>query len=608
MAGQSCAIRGTFFDFVDDPWKHVGREQEAARFICDGLLVVEDGVIADFGDYAEVSKRHPGVQVTHITDRLILPGFIDGHVHFPQVRVLGAYGNQLLDWLQNWIFPEELKYGDRDYARDAAGRFFDALLAGGTTTCQAFTTSSPVSTEEFFDEAARRNMRVIAGLTGIDRFAPDDTVISPDDFYRETKRLIEQYHRKGRNLYAITPRFAVGCTDEMMERCRKLKRGTPRLLDQHAHLGEPVRAADVPARSSPTATTTPHVHEKHGLLGPKFTAGHGVWLSDDEFRRFSKAGAAIAFCPLSNLFLGSGLFRLGRATDPEHPVRLALGCDMGGGNAFSLIRVLEEAYKVGMCNNTMLDGSVNPREQDVAEAERNKLNPYRGFYLATLGGARALYLDDVLGNFDKGKEADFVALDWNAGQAAMRWHQSLITGGNGPETMDQAAQLLFGIMACGDDRNVDETWIAGKRAYKKAQLPERGLRSMADSQPECGHARLPGLGGRRAAGPRRGRGLVPRVAARGHPGRRGVRRLLRHRRLPPADGAAGRVGRPDPLRRRRRRWRAGSTRPTGRAGWRTLRAKVGDFDLKTLAGGFGPWFAVGHRPRRAAAPRAGRWS
>ena len=211
-----------------------------------------------------------------------------------------------------------------------------------------------------------------------------------------------------------------------------------------------------------------HVHEKHGLLGPKFTAGHGVWLSNDEFRRFSKAGAAIAFCPLSNLFLGSGLFRLGRATDPEHPVRVTLGCDMGGGNAFSIIRVLEEAYKVGMCNNTMLDGSVNPREQDLAEAERNKLNPYRGFYLATLGGARALYLDDMLGNFDKGKEADFVALDWNAGQAAMSWHQSLITGGNVPETMDQAAQLLFGVMACGDDRNVDETWIAGRRAYKKA--------------------------------------------------------------------------------------------------------------------------------------------
>ena len=205
MAGASCAIRGTFFDFIDDPWKHIGHEQDAARFIRDGLLVVKDGIIEDFGTFADVSPRHPDLPVTHLQNRLILPGFIDGHIHFPQVRVLGAYGAQLLDWLQTWIFPEEEKYQDRDYARTAARYFFDALLAGGTTTCLAFTTSSPVSTEEFFDEAARRDMRVIAGLTGIDRFAPAGSVITPDDFYRESNRLIERYHRKGRNLYAITP-------------------------------------------------------------------------------------------------------------------------------------------------------------------------------------------------------------------------------------------------------------------------------------------------------------------------------------------------------------------------------------------------------------------
>ena len=466
MAGESCAIRGTFFDFVDDPWKHGGHEQDAARFTFDGLLVVKDGVIADFGDFADVSRRHPGLRVTHLKNRLILPGFIDGHIHFPQVRVLGAYGNQLLDWLQTWIFPEELKYRDRDYAREAAGHFFDALLAGGTTTCQAFTTSSPVSTEEFFDEATRRNMRVISGLTGIDRFAPDDFVITPEDFYRESKRLIGRYHRAGRNLYAITPRFAVGCTAEMMERCGQLKREHEDCWI-NTHISENPSEIRTARFHFPDCDDYTHVHEKHGLLGPKFTAGHGVWLSNDEFRRFSKAGASVSFCPLSNLFLGSGLFRLGRATDPEHPVRVSLGCDMGGGNAFTLIRVLEEAYKVGMCNNTMLDGSVNPREQDLAESERNKLGPYRAFYLATLGGARALYLDDLLGSFDKGKEADFVALDWNAGQAAMRWHQSLVAPAAGPETIDQAAQLLFGVMACGDDRNIDETWVAGRRAYKK---------------------------------------------------------------------------------------------------------------------------------------------
>ena len=466
MNSTTTAIRGSFFDFIDDPWKHIGNEQAAARFIKDGLLVTEGGVIKDFGPYAEVSKRYPNVPVTHLRDRLIMPGFIDGHIHFPQTRVLGAYGEQLLDWLQNSIFCEELKYADRDYSRTAAKHFFDALLAGGTTTCQAFTTSSPISTEEFFEEATRRNMRVIAGLTGIDRFAPDNCKITADDFYRETKRLIKQYHRQGRNLYAITPRFAVGCTDEMMERCHQLKMEHDDCWI-NTHISENPTELRTSRMEFPDCADYTAVHEKHGLLGAKFTAGHGVWLSDDEFRRFSAAGAAIAFCPLSNLFLGSGLFRLGRAMDPDHRVRVCLGCDMGGGNAFSMVRVMEEAYKVGMCNNTMLDGSVNPREQNAAEAERNKLSPYRAFYLATLGGANALYLDDVLGNFNTGKEADFVALDWNAGQLAMAWHQSLTTNDGSVETMDQAAKLLFGIMAVGDDRNVDETWIAGKRAYQK---------------------------------------------------------------------------------------------------------------------------------------------
>lgn len=468
MTTEPRAVRGSFFDFVDDPWKYGDQEQDAARFLRDGLLVIDqEGRIADFGRFEEVAQRHPGVSITHLKDRLILPGFIDGHVHFPQVRVLGAYGSQLLDWLQTWIFPEELKYRDRNYAREAAQHFFDALLAGGTTTCQAFTTSSPVSTEEFFDEATRRNMRVIAGLTAIDRFAPAECLIAPEDFYRESQRLIERYHRQGRNLYAISPRFAVGCTSEMMEVCRRLKQENGDCW-VNTHISENPSEVRSARDHFPDCADYTHVHEKHGLLGPKFTAGHGIWLSNDEFSRFSKAGAGISFCPLSNLFLGSGLFRLGRATDPEHPVRVSLGCDVGGGNAFSLIRVLEEAYKVGMCNNTMLDGSVNPREQDLAEAERSRLGPYRGFYLATLGGARALYLDDILGNFEKGKEADFVALDWNAGQTAMRWHQSLVVDELGPRTIDQAAQLLFGIMAGGDDRNIDETWIAGTRAYKKS--------------------------------------------------------------------------------------------------------------------------------------------
>jgi guanine deaminase len=464
---ETTLVRGAFFDLLDDPWKYIGREQDAARYIRDGLLVIKDGIIQNFGPFEELAPKYPNQQITHIQNRLILPGFIDGHIHFPQVRVLGAYGKQLLDWLQIWIFPEEIKYANRDYAREAANHFFDDLLAAGTTTCQAFTTSSPVSTEEFFYEAERRGMRTIAGLTGIDRFAPPEYVITPEDFYRESKRLIETYHRKGRHLYAITPRFAVGCTDEMMEACARLKKEFPDCWI-NTHISENPTEVRQAKQEFPDCEDYTAVHEKHGLLGPKFTAGHGVWLSNDEFQRFAKAGAGVCFCPLSNLFLGSGLFRIGRALDPDHRVRLSLGCDMGGGNAFSIIRVLEEAYKVGMCNNTMLDGSVSEREHDAAEAERNKLNPYRAFYLATLGGANALYIDDVLGNFNVGKEADFVALDWNAGQQSMEWHQSLVSTEPTPATIEEAAMLLFGVMVCGDDRNVDETWIYGKRVYKKS--------------------------------------------------------------------------------------------------------------------------------------------
>ena len=459
------AIRGAFFDFVDDPWKHVGHEQKSARFYSDGMLVVENGIIKAFGPYDKIATKFPGIQITHIKDRLILPGFIDGHIHMPQTRVLGVYGQQLLGWLLEGIFPEERKYSDPAYAKEGAKHFFDDLLAGGTTTCQAFLTHDPVCTDAFFEESSRRNMLVIGGLTGIDRFAPEGSFDTPDNFYKDSTSLIKKWHRKGRNLYAITPRFPLGCTHEMMSACEKLKKENPDVW-VNSHLNEnPHEIRDTNAHHG-TADYLASF-EKYHLVGPKFTGGHSVWTSDDEYKRLSKAGAAVSFCPLSNLFLGSGLFRLGKVTDPEHRVRFSIGCDVGAGDKFSLINVLDEAYKVGMCNNTMLDGSVNPRDFDAAEAERNKLSPYRAFFCATLGGAQALYLDDRIGNFDEGKEADFVALDWSAGQQAAAWQTSQLTANGGPKTMQEAANLLFSIMILGDDRDIDQTWIMGEKAYQK---------------------------------------------------------------------------------------------------------------------------------------------
>jgi guanine deaminase len=458
-AMASIGIRGAFFDFIDDPWKHVGNEQAAARFHADGLLVIDgDGRIAAFGPFDELSPRHAGLEVTEIRDRLILPGFIDGHIHFPQTRVIGAFGEHLLPWLKKWVFPEELKYRDRDYARDGARRFFDNLLASGTTTCQAFTTTFAVSTEELFDEASRRNMRLIAGLTGIDRLAPPDYVGTADAFYRDSKRLIERYHRKGRNLYAVTPRFALGASPELMAACQRLKREHPDCW-VNTHISETLDECEAMRQAYPDSPDYLAVYEKYGLVGPKFSGGHGIWLNESEFQRISKSGGAIVFCPCSNLYLGSGLFRIGRATDPAHRIRMALGSDVGAGNRFSMLNVLDEAYKVGMCNNAMVS--------DVAEAERNRISPYRGFWSITLGGAEALYIDELVGNFGPGKEADFVALDWKAGPLAQAWRQSLTIGDGAPRSIEQAADVLFGLMMLGDDRAVAETWVMGHPAYQK---------------------------------------------------------------------------------------------------------------------------------------------
>ena len=461
------AIRGTFFDFVDDPWKHVGSEHEAARFTLDGLLVIDDGIIVAFGDFDEVAPAYPGIDPTVIADRIIMPGFIDGHIHVPQTRVLGAFGQQLLPWLNDTVFPEEARYSDREYAREGTERFFENVLAGGTTTVQAFTTTSPVATEEFFEAASRRNMLVIGGVTGIDQFAPEGTTSTPEQFYADSTAMIEKYHGTGRNLYAITPRFALGATERLLEACQKLKQEHPDLW-VNTHISEnPAEIAGV-LQAHPDCTDYLGVYEKYGLVGPKFSGGHGIWLSDNEFARMSDSGAAVVFCPCSNLFLGSGVFRLGKATDPDKRVRMSFGTDMGGGNRFSMVSVLDEAYKVGMLGNTLLDGSTNRITQDLAQSERSKLSPYRAFWSVTLGGAEGLYIDDRVGNFEVGKEADFVALDYTAGPPAMPWHQELFFGESGPSTMQEAAHALFSIMMVGDDRNVDETWVSGTRLYKKA--------------------------------------------------------------------------------------------------------------------------------------------
>jgi len=456
------AVRGTFVDFVDDPWNHPGDETAAVRFVHDGLLVVDDGVIADFGPHDEVAARRPDAaqNATRIADRIILPGFVDGHAHVPQTRILGAYGEQLLPWLEKWVFPEERKYFEAEYARAGIGRFFDNLLASGTTTVQAFTTAKRVTTELLFKEAARRDVRIVTGITAIDRNAPEWAMTTPERFLADSEELIARFHGEGRASYAITPRFALGASPELLEACGRLRAEHPD-LHVHTHISEHPDEIRGVLAMYPDCADYLQVYERFGLVGPRFTGGHGVWLSDSEFARLSRAGAAVTFCPCSNLYLGSGLFPLGRAKDPAHPVRLSLGSDIGGGNRFSMLHVLDEAYKVGMLRSA---AATDPRE-----AERGRLSWARAFYSATLGGAASLYLDDRVGGFDVGKEADFVVLDWREGPPGADWHASLLWDEPGtPDDLETVGELLFAIMMVGDDRAVAETWIAGERRYRRA--------------------------------------------------------------------------------------------------------------------------------------------
>ena len=442
LAQKPQAIRGTFLDFTKDPFYNDDRE--SVRFTQDGLLILEGGRVKDLGRYADLKAKYGDLETVSYPDLLIVPGFIDCHVHYPQTRVVAAYGNQLLEWLTATVFPEEVKFKDPVYAREVASFFLDNMLRRGTTTVLSYTTTFPQSVDVFFEEASRRNMRVIAGLTGIDRrgFAPDGYIDTAESFYRDSKALYRKWHGKGRNLYAVTPRFAFGCTDEMLKRASELYRELPGVY-VNTHLSENrSEVAGVKTRF-PDAASYLDVYDRAGLVGPRCVFGHSIYLNPAEFRRITDSGAAIAFCPSSNMFLGSGLFRIGEAKSRETPVRVGVGSDVGGGDNFGMPAVLKDAYKVGMLQD-------------------DRLSAFKLLYLATRGSAEALYLEGRIGTFDPGQEADFVVLDPMA-------TAELASRNRGPElrSLDEVAFKAFGLIMLADDRAVAATYVAGKKLYER---------------------------------------------------------------------------------------------------------------------------------------------
>jgi guanine deaminase len=433
-------FRASFLDTIADPF--YAPEADCIRYFPDGLLIVENGKVKDLGNYQELQAKYADIPITEYRDRLIVSGFIDTHIHFPQTEMIASYGEQLLEWLSTYTFPTERKFADRNYALEIASIFLNELLRNGTTTALVFTAVFPQSTDAFFEEAQRRNLRMIAGKVMMDRNAPEflrDTALSS---YLETKQLIEKWHKCDRLLYAVTPRFALTSTPEQLTNIGKLLQEFPDVY-LHTHLSENVKEVEAVVAEFPESDGYLDVYDRAGLVTERSVFAHGVQLTDLEFTRLSEAKSAIAFCPTSNLFLGSGLFKLGKAKSLETPIKVGLGTDVGAGTSFSILKTASAAYQV-------------------AQLRSQKLSAFQALFLATLGGARALCLEDKLGNFEIGKEADFVVLNLRSTPIMALRNQS--SEAIAP-TLVEISDQLFATIILGDDRAIAATYIIGELAH-----------------------------------------------------------------------------------------------------------------------------------------------
>lgn len=427
------AFQGSIFHVLGDP---AGGNKDAYEYIHDGLLLVEEGIIKALGPRETLGSTLPdSTPVRQFPDGLIVPGFIDTHIHFPQTDIIGAHGKQLLDWLQTYTFPAELAFADPHHAAQAAQFFVDELLRNGTTTALVFATVHETSAQALFAAAHARGMRLITGKVLMDRNAPPGLLDGPDLGYDESRTLIRRWHGKGRLSYAVTPRFAVSCTPAQL-------RVAGQLIDEfgdvylQTHLAENKTEIEFVASLFPEARDYLDVYARAGLVTNRSLFAHSIHLDPSAMMRIAAAGAAISFCPTSNLFLGSGLFNLRAAK--AHGIKVGLGTDVGGGTSFSLFAAMNEAYKVGQLRGETLD-------------------PLQSFYLATLGGAEALGLHDRVGNLRPGKEADFLVLDRKATPLLAR-RLALCRS---------IEEELFALGILGDDRAIAFTFLMGEEAHRR---------------------------------------------------------------------------------------------------------------------------------------------
>ncbi len=421
-------VLGCVLDFVADPFEV---PPDAAARLHGGVLI-EGGRIAALGAAADLRRAHPEAAVTDLGSALILPGFVDAHMHYPQTGMIASWGKRLIDWLETYTFPEEMKFGDAAYARQQADLTLGLALANGTTTLASFCTIHPQSVDALFEAAEARGMAVVAGKTCMDRNAPDGLRDDPRSAYDDSARLLRRWHGRGRALYAITPRFSPTSSPEQLAALGALWAEYPDCLMQ-THLSEQVDEVAWVRDLYPDARDYLDTYEAQGLLGARGLYGHAIHLDPRERDRLREVGAGLVHCPTSNTFIGSGLFDMGaRIAEGQ---RVGLATDTGGGSSFSMLRVMAAAYEIGQLTGT-------------------PLHPAQLLWLATTGSARLLHCEDRIGTMGIGTVADLVALDLGATPAiAQRSARA-----------QDIWEAVFPTVMMGDDRATAGVWVEGRRA------------------------------------------------------------------------------------------------------------------------------------------------
>ena len=436
---KNIILRGRILSFIDSP--QISGNKKSYKYIEDGALLIENGKITESGTFRKITLKKTNKTIVYDhKENLILPGFVDPHIHYPQVQVIGSYAKNLLEWLNKYTFVEEQKYNNQKHAERISKLFFDQLINHGTTTASVFCTVNSKSVEAFFKESHKRNMLMIAGKVMMDRNAPKKLLDTPQSSYDESNFLIKKWHGKGRQKYAITPRFAITSSNEQLALTETLLNENPECYFQ-THLSENKDEVRLAKKLFPQYRDYTDIYEKFNFLGPKSLFAHCIYLSNREIKKIGNSKSVLIFCPTSNLFLGSGMFNLKHYLNKSPKLRLAIATDIGGGTSYSMLKTMDEACKISHIQDLMI-------------------NPFQSFYQITLGNARALSLEHKIGSLSKNNDADIVVLN-SKSTSAMKLRM---------ETVKNLAEELFILQTMGDDRAIKEVYIKGKPSKSGLKL------------------------------------------------------------------------------------------------------------------------------------------